>query len=124
MPEPEPEPEGRAPSKPEPALSTMEAWATARYDLRLTDKEWLAMTPRMLRALSHQHLENIRWSELMMGVLCAHTVNHSFCAPKKPTSPRSYMFHPWPESQQPQQRVYGETLIGIVADAPKKRKAK
>jgi hypothetical protein len=121
---PEPEPEG--PSKPsaEPPLTTLEAWAMARYDLRLTDKQWLSMTPRMLRALSHQHLENIRWSELMMGVLCAHTVNHSFCAPKKPTSPRSYMFHPWPESQQPQQRVYGEALIGIVADAPKKRKAK
>jgi hypothetical protein len=122
---PDPEPEGPASKQStEPRLTMLGAWAVARYDLRLTDKEWLSMTPRMLRALSHQHLENIRWSELMMGVLCAHTVNHSFCAPKKPTSPRSYMLHPWPETHQPPQRVYGETLIGIVADAPKKRKAK
>jgi hypothetical protein len=121
---PDPEPEDRATKRSaEPPLTTLEAWATARHDLRLSDEEWLSMTPRMLHALSHHHLENMRWSELMMGVLCAHTVNHSFCAPKKPTSPRSYMLHPWPESNQ-RRPVYGETLISIVADAPKKRKAK
>src|ERR1700683_1067579 len=56
MPDPEPE-EWASKQSSEPPLTTLDAWATARYDLRLTDKEWLAMTPRMLHALSHQHLE-------------------------------------------------------------------
>ena len=120
MPDPEEE-EKPVSASAEPPLTALEAWATARYDLRLSDEEWLSMTPRMLHALSQHRLESMRWSELMMGVLCAHTVNHSFSAPKKPTSPRSYMLHPWPENCLP---VYGETLISVVADVPKKRKAK
>jgi hypothetical protein len=116
MPEPERE-AGEAPSSvgSEP-LTTLDAWAKARFDLRLSDDEWLSMTPRMVHALSKRRLESSRQFELMIGILCAHTVNHSFHAPKTATDPRSYMLHPWPEEgESGTKKVTGETLIGVFS---------
>src|SRR5580658_555412 len=97
FPEPEPELEVKNPGPAPPPLTTLDAWAKARYDFHLSDDEWLGMTPRMVHALSLRNLERMRQEELRLSVLCAHTVNSSFRAPKTPTQPRSYMLHPWPE---------------------------
>jgi hypothetical protein len=109
-------------------LTTLDAWAKARYDLRLSDDDWLSMTPRMVYALSKRRLESARQFELMVGVLCAHTVNHSFHAPRNSTNPRSYMLHPWPERASAHStRVTGETVMTVFADLlpkPKKGKSK
>ena len=95
MPEIERDEEGQSSAgKTDEPLTTLDAWAKARYDLLLSDDEWLSMTPRMLHALSKRRLESSRQFELMISVLCAHTVNHSFHAPKNSTAPRSYMLHP------------------------------
>jgi len=98
-------------------LTTLNAWAKARFDLRLSDEEWLAMTPRMLHALSLRNLDGMRQRELMLATLCAHTVNSSFHAPRSPTQPSSYMLHPWPEPEPTP--VYGETIMAAFADIPK-----
>jgi hypothetical protein len=111
----DPEPESGSPAP--PPLSTLDAWAKARYDFHLSDEEWLAMTPRMLHAIALRNLERMRQSEMMLGVLCAHTVNSSFRAPRTPTQARSYMLHPYPE--EPEGPVYGETIMSVFADAPK-----
>jgi len=113
---PEPEPAADPPAGDREPLSTMDAWAEARFDLRLSDEEWLGMTPRMLRALSKRRLENMRWSELVIARLAAETVNHSFRGPKKPTMPREYMIHPWPEVVQERPPVTGEMLMAVFAD--------
>ena len=117
LPEPEPEPEPDRWNEPAPRqpLSTLDAWAKARFDLRLSDEEWLAMTPRMLHALAKRQLEAIRQRELMLAVLCAHTVNSSFHAPKTATQPASYMLHPWPVA--PLQPVTGEMVLAAFAGA-------
>ena len=117
MPEIDREEEGQ-PSTGDPVepLTTLEAWAKARYDLRLSDDDWLSMTPRMVHALSKRRLEARRQFELMVAVLCSHTVNHSFHAPKNSTSPRSYMLHPWPERESVNSQLSGETIIGAFAD--------
>ena len=94
----------------------MNAWAEARFDLRLSDEEWLGMTPRMLRALSKRRLESMRFSELLMGIQTAHTVNRSFHAPKQWSTPGSYMPHPYPEVHQERAPVTGETLLAVFAD--------
>jgi hypothetical protein len=100
---------------PEP-LTTLDAWSKARFDLRLSDDEWLSMTPRMVHALSKRRLESSRQFELMISILCAHTVNHSFHAPKTATDPRSYMLHPWPDQRESgATKVTGETLFGVFA---------
>ena len=125
MPEPEPVDAEESDSE-EPAgpINTLDAWARARFDLRLSDEEWLSMTPRMLHALAKRRLESVRQFELMVSILCAHTVNHSFHAPKVWTNPRSYMPHPWPESEATgSARVTGETLMGLfsgLVDKPRK----
>lgn len=115
MPEPEPEEAGE-PARDREPLAAVDAWAEAHFDLHLSDEEWLGMTPRMLRALSKRRLEFMRWKELMMGIATAHTVNHSFRAPKQWSTPRSYMPHPWPEVEQERPPVTGETLIAVFAD--------
>ena len=114
MPDPEPA-EVDPPSSAEP-LAALDAWAEARYDLRLSGEEWLGMTPRMLRALTKRRLENMRWSELLAGIITAHSVNHSFRAPKDWRTPGSYMPHPWPHTEPERAPVTGETLIAVFAD--------
>lgn len=123
MPEADPDAEQASPGRSEDAvLTTLEAWARARYDLRLSDEEWLSMTPRMAYALFEQRLEHMRWSELMMGIICAHTVNSGFRAPRRPTQPASYMLHPWPE-RETVQAIHGEDIMRVFADIPKTRLA-
>jgi hypothetical protein len=117
FPDPDPSEQDASSGIQGPLLTTLNAWAKARFDLRLTDEEWLAMTPRMLHALSLRNLDAMRQRELMLATLCAHTVNSSFHAPKSPTQPASYMLHPWPEPQQ--EPVYGETIMLAFADIPK-----
>jgi len=73
----------------------------------------------MVHALGQQRLEDMQWQELMMGVLCAHTVNHSFRAPKDPSLPRSYMLHKYPEA--PAKQVCGEEIMNVFANLPNPR---
>lgn len=77
-------------------LRTIDAWAKARFELRLSDREWLDMTPAMVHALTSRHLDDMRHRETMIALLCAETVNHSFRAPTKAAQYTTYMQHPWP----------------------------
>jgi len=99
-------------------LPTIEAWARARFDLRLSDREWLAMTPRMLYALTERHLEHMRHRETMIAVLTAHTINHSFRPPRELAQPNSFMLHPWPMSPVAEEAhkgiVYGEDIMAAL----------
>jgi len=113
---PDEEPDAEAATEPPVRLSTLTAWARARYILRLSDEDWLGMTPRMVHALNQQRLEDMQWQELMMGVLCAHTVNHSFRAPKDPRLPYSYMIHRFPEP--PARTLCGEEIMNVFATLP------
>jgi len=118
-----PEPEKRRPTgegKEREPLSWMEAWAIGHENLRLSDQEWLAMTPRMLQALSRQRLENMRWQELQMGTIVAYGANFSMCAPKQPFQPKSFMFHPWPEDED--RGLTGEEIQAVLHSLPEMRK--
>lgn len=114
---PEPVEKPAAHGKP---LSRMEAWAFARETLKLSDPEWLGITPRMLHALAEHNLESRRQWELMIARLTATTANHGARAPDEPMQPRSLMLHPWPEEKQ-DGCVTGEELMRIFA--PFKEKA-
>ena len=115
LPDPDPKKEATG-DKPE-ALSTLDAWARARYNLKLSDEEWLAMTPRMLHALSKCHLDDMRHREMMFAILGAHTVNSSFRAPQTPVQPGVFMQHPWPDDDQAPDElyppVYGEHILAL-----------
>jgi hypothetical protein len=78
-------------------FTVLDAWAEARYNLRLTDQEWLDMTPRMANALMNRYIEGLRLYELPIAIATAHNVIHSFNAPKKPVKVSTYMPHPWPD---------------------------
>ena len=119
FPDPEPHASSDDDDSPPPPLSTIDAWAKARYDFRLSDEEWLSMTPRMLHAIALRDLERMRQSEMMLAVLCAHTVNSSFRAPRTPTQAAAYMLHPYPVKDAGP--VFGETIMSVFADAPKRR---
>jgi hypothetical protein len=73
-----------------------EAWAAARYDLKLSDDEWLDMTPRQVAALENARIEQMQREELLIGVLAATFENFSFYAPKKSVSPETFMLHKLP----------------------------
>ncbi len=119
---PEPEPPKSSGGKPKKLLGWMEAWAIAHEDLRLADSEWLAMTPRMVQALSNQRLEHVRWAELLAGTISAYGANFGMCRPDPPIKPRDLMLHPWSpeeiEENDPESTgVSGERIMQIFARA-------
>ncbi len=120
MPEPEPQAPRSDDSRAKKPLTLPEAWGVARENLRLSDQEWLAMTPRMLQVLTRQRLENMRWMELMMGTVVAFNANFSPCHPKQPFAPKSFMFHPWPEEMD-DHGVSGEEIMSVFAQLPNPR---
>ncbi len=97
----------------------MDAWAIARYDLELTDEEWLEMTPRQLQALRSRHLHAQQREELLMGIVASTTANFSFCRPERPLTPEQFMLHPMPRPASSEPAVTGESLMSLVRALPK-----
>lgn len=95
----------------------MEGWAIARHDLGLTSDEWLAMTPRMLQALAHQHLEEIRQREFMQSQLTAVAANFGGRAPREPFKEDQFMLHPWPAKAKQKKTVDGVFIMNQFASA-------
>jgi hypothetical protein len=94
----------------EKKLTYLSAWAFARMELGLSDAEWLDSTPRQVQELSDVRLRRMQWEEMMMGILAAETVNHSFCKPEKARSAKSFMIHPFDGSER--QGGLGENILG------------
>jgi hypothetical protein len=93
----------------------LEAWAIARYDLRLSDEEWLDMTPRQFRALQKARLEKMQREELMNGMLAATFENFSMGAPKTPSKADDFMLH---KIKQPKVPI-GEQIFRSVEKVKK-----
>lgn len=72
----------------------------ARYDLGLSDEEWLEMTPRQLYAIRKRRIENMQREELLIGIVASTSANYSFCRPDKLISPTAFMLHPLREPKQ------------------------
>jgi hypothetical protein len=101
-------------------LTWLEAWSIARYDLRLTDDEWLDMTPRQLHALRLRQIEQLQHSELMTGIIASVTANFSMMKPEPPFSAESFMIHKLPDSPEDEQEeeMDGDKLLRILGGLP------
>ena len=99
MPEREPDEDAAKPKSAADSKkhSWLEVWANNRLYLRLTDNEWLEMTPRMCQALDRHRREDRRRWELQFSRLAATTANYGFCRPNKPIPDAHFMVDPWPE---------------------------
>jgi hypothetical protein len=103
-------------------LTWLEAWSIARYDLRLTDDEWLDMTPRQLHALRLRQIEQLQHSELMTGIIASVTANFSMMKPERPFSAESFMIHKLPGSvevgEELEDEMDGDKLLRILGGLP------
>jgi hypothetical protein len=101
-------------------LTWLEAWSIARYDLRLTDDEWLDMTPRQLHALRLRQIEQLQHSELLTGIIASVTANFSMMKPEPPCSAESFMIHKLPDSREdePEEEMDGDKLLRILGGLP------
>jgi len=95
----------------------------SRYDLRLTDDEWLDMTPRQLHALRLRQIEHLQHAELMTGIIASVTANFSMMKPEPPFSAESFMIHKLPGSrnqgQEPDdEEMDGDKLLRILGGLP------
>jgi hypothetical protein len=95
-------------------LTWNDVWAAAREEHRLSDDEWLDMTPRQFRALEDLRLNRLRREEFLVGMLAATTANFSFCAPKKPLTADNFLLHKLPETPTPE--ITGEYIMAQVAN--------
>lgn len=91
------------------SLSWMTAWASARNDFRLTDSEWLDMTPRQFRELRINQIEQYQREELLNGMVIATIENYSMNPPKTAAVPDSFMLHKYPEREP--EPVTGESIM-------------
>lgn len=90
-------------------LTWLRAWAYAHEVLRLSESEWLDMTPLQIQELRAAHVETMQREELMMGMVLATIENFSPHPPKKASTPDSFMFHKFPK--KPAQPVTGEYIM-------------
>ena len=103
----EPAAEESSPENTKPTWS--DAWAIARQDLKLSDQEWLDMTPRMFAALQKTRFEQIQREELMAAKIESAVINYSMRAPKEWVSPGSLLIHK-PKESRPS-RLSGEYIL-------------
>ncbi len=108
---PDPKEEGPAGGE---DINFLETWAIARHALRLTDDEWLDMTPRQLAALQVQRMHSLQREELLMGILAAAITNSGMARPKKPIKPEDFMLHPFERKSQ----SMGEALLNKLRNLP------
>jgi hypothetical protein len=79
----------------------MGLWATARYDLRLSDEEFWALTPRQFDALVRRHRRHVESQELLFGQLTSWVANTGFRTTAEPTTPTDFMPSRWAKSTHP-----------------------
>jgi hypothetical protein len=91
----------------------MEAWAIARFDLGLSDEEWLGMTPRHLHALRLRQEQKMQREELLVGIISSTVANNGFRDHKRTITPESFMLHPFPP--EPEKPVTGEDVMRAFA---------
>jgi hypothetical protein len=63
----------------------------ARFNLRLTDAEFFALTPRQFNHLSRRHKDEREHQEFLFGQLTSWVANTGFRSTKRPTKPRDFM---------------------------------
>ena len=95
-------------AEPPPRQTWLDVWAIARYDLNLTDEQWLDMTPRMFRALQEARIKQFQREEMLVGIVAATIENFSMAAPKKPASPADFMMNKLPP---PPELPIGEQIM-------------
>lgn len=67
----------------------------ARYDLKLSDAAFYALTPRKLDALLKRHKSSLQSTELLYAQIASAVYNTGFRATEKPTSPLDFMPSQW-----------------------------
>jgi hypothetical protein len=77
-------------------------WSEARYDLRLSDAEFLALTPRQFSLLRKRRDAEHERQELLFGIISQNIVNFSMSRPKDPAKASDFMPSRWgrPESDE------------------------
>lgn len=89
----------------------MEYWAIARYDLALSDNDWLQMTPRQLVMIWRRRINEMRSIELMLSRLTAAVYNSGFVHPKTPFGDTDFMLHPLPKPPAEPPELLGDAFI-------------
>jgi hypothetical protein len=79
----------------------MSLWATARYDLHLSDAEFYALTPREFDALVKRHKRRREHDEFMLAQLTAVVMNTGFRSREEPAQTRDYMPSQWRRKNTP-----------------------
>jgi hypothetical protein len=117
MPDPSAAPVKSERLPPEKPLTWPEAWAsaTSRYELGLTDEQWLEMTPRQVEALRRVRLRAMQREELLNGLLAATVANFGARAPARAMRAESFMLHPFEAQPEEQGPVTGETIMAMLA---------
>lgn len=117
MPEPKRRSQEGAPPEEGP-LTWPRAWARARYELSLTDAEWLGMTPRLVHELYRVRGQRIRRENLLIGKLGAAIVNARV---KKPITAEQFLGVSLDDDEE-KRKITGEDLMAALAGFPKAKK--
>lgn len=77
----------------------------AIHDLRLTDEQFYALTPRQFNELAKRFRYQQEHTELLHAITTSALVNFSVAAPKKSTTPQDFMPSMWGRASQRSKRM-------------------
>ena len=120
---PEEEEEGDEPvDKKKKDFGWLEAWSVARLDLRLSDSEWLDMTPRMLHALMAHWKTRVQEHEFFFSRIASVVSFYGGRGPKEPLPEEHFMLHPL--KKKPEEEQTGDDILRMFSPfmTPESRK--
>jgi hypothetical protein len=113
MPEPKPRRAGKGDARDDGPQTWIRLWARARYELGLSDVEWLGMTSRQVSELYLVRAQQLKRENLLVGKLGAAIVNARV---KKPITPEQFLgIEPDEESGGRKGKVTGEDIMAALA---------
>ncbi|AQU06109.1 hypothetical protein B1772_04745 [Dehalococcoides mccartyi] len=91
-------------------------WATARYDLHLTEDQFWRLTLKEYAALLKHHRINMEWQDYRAGLICSVLANINRDPKKhtKPYTPADFMPQKNPTKMTPEQMLAQIKLLNTV----------
>jgi hypothetical protein len=86
--------------------------------LKLTDDQFLDLTPRQLQLLNDRHKEQTDHEELLAGIIASTLANYSFAGVKKPLVPADFMPSQWakkkPKKERPNRKRIAQNIRNFM----------
>jgi len=106
---------GERSSSNKPPMGWIETRAAAKVEIRLSDSEFLDMTPLEFHAMREVYVKNMRHWELVAGMITAAVKNHSMNPPKRMVQASEFVLHRMEEDRAGVGSAHIDSRTGAIS---------